>query len=157
MSPRRTTLPLYFWIWGSSSEFLRWQMSITWSSGITEFWFLDGAFLLLFAFRCIRHMLPHIWPHIVGSWCRLFPRQSHPGPCITIRWFPIQYNESREACPCNWQFSVAINVPVIVNLFLRHHIQSCMCISGNANVLQWNWDDSAVGTYSLTRGFTWWR
>ena len=28
MSPRSTTLPLYFWYWGSSSEFLRWQRSI---------------------------------------------------------------------------------------------------------------------------------
>ena len=39
----------------------------TYPSGIIEFWFLDGPFLLFFAFRCIRHMLPHIWPHIVGS------------------------------------------------------------------------------------------
>ena len=28
MSPRSTTLPLYFWYWGSSSEFSRWQRSI---------------------------------------------------------------------------------------------------------------------------------
>ena len=27
VSPRSTTLPLYFWYWGSSSEFLRWQRS----------------------------------------------------------------------------------------------------------------------------------
>ena len=27
-SPRSTTLPLYFWYWGSNSKFLRWQMSI---------------------------------------------------------------------------------------------------------------------------------
>ena len=33
-----------------------------------------------FAFCCIRQMLPHIWPYIVGSWGRLFPRQSHPRP-----------------------------------------------------------------------------
>ena len=28
-----------------------------------------------FAFRCIRHMLPHIQKYIVGSWGCLFPRQ----------------------------------------------------------------------------------
>ena len=28
MSPRSTTRPLYFWNWGSTSEFLRWQISM---------------------------------------------------------------------------------------------------------------------------------
>ena len=50
MSPRSTTLPLYFWHWDSSSEFLRWQRSINdakWTflhlflaSSITSFFFL---------------------------------------------------------------------------------------------------------------------
>ena len=29
MSPRSTTLPLYFWSWGTNSKFLRWQRSIS--------------------------------------------------------------------------------------------------------------------------------
>ena len=29
MSPRSTSRPLYFWYWGSNSEFLRWQRSIS--------------------------------------------------------------------------------------------------------------------------------
>ena len=50
MSPRSTTLPLHFWNWGFSSEFLRWQRSINdakctilpslLTSAITSFWFL---------------------------------------------------------------------------------------------------------------------
>ena len=50
MSPRSTTLPLYFWYWGSNSRFLRWQRSINdakWTflplvlvSSITSFLFL---------------------------------------------------------------------------------------------------------------------
>ena len=34
----------------------------------------------------------------------------------------IQYNESHEICPCVRHFSFSINVPVIFNTFLRHHI-----------------------------------
>ena len=45
-------------------------------SGIFELSFLDSPLLLYFAFRCVRHMIPHIWPYIVGSWGHLFPRQS---------------------------------------------------------------------------------
>ena len=50
VSPRSTTLPLYFWYWGSSSEFLRWQRSINdgkwtflhlfFASSITSYLFL---------------------------------------------------------------------------------------------------------------------
>ena len=36
-------------------------------SCIIELWFLDCPLLLCLAFRCIRHMLPQIWPYIVGS------------------------------------------------------------------------------------------
>ena len=36
-------------------------------SGIIELGFLDSPLWLRFALRCIRHMLPHIWPYIVGS------------------------------------------------------------------------------------------
>ena len=59
-------------------------------SGIVELRLLDSPLLLRFAFRCIRHMLPHIWPHIVGSSGCLIPRQSPPGPCISIRWPLVQ-------------------------------------------------------------------
>ena len=48
----------------------------TWLPGIIELWFLDSPLSLRFAFRCIRHMLPHIWPYIVGSWGCLCPRLS---------------------------------------------------------------------------------
>ena len=52
----------------------------TYLSGIFELWFLDVAHFCCFAFRCIRHMLPHVRPYIVGSWGCLFPRESLPGP-----------------------------------------------------------------------------
>ena len=60
MSPRSTTLPLYFWHWGSNSEFLRWQRSINdakWSflpsflaSSITSFFVSDFRQRYLFLF-----------------------------------------------------------------------------------------------------------
>ena len=46
-----------------------------------KFWLLDGPSLLLFTFGCIWHVFPHFWPHIVGSWCRVFPRQYPSRPC----------------------------------------------------------------------------
>ena len=49
-------------------------------SGIVEFWFLDGPFLFCFLFRCIRHMRPHIWPHIVRARGCLISCRSPPGP-----------------------------------------------------------------------------
>ena len=42
-------------------------------SGIVELWFLESPSLFCFLFRCIRHMLPHIWPHIVWTRGSLFP------------------------------------------------------------------------------------
>ena len=38
--PRCTTLPLYFWYWGSNSEFLRWQLPSFLASSITSDLFL---------------------------------------------------------------------------------------------------------------------
>ena len=82
MSPQRTTRPLYFWYWGSSSEFFRWQRSINdakWTfqplflaSSITSFLFLSFvscragvffSFSLLFYYCCLciwnLHCLKH--------------------------------------------------------------------------------------------------
>ena len=59
MSPRSTSLPLYFWHWGSSSEFLRWQRSIKdakWTfllsflASITSFFVSDFRQRYLFLF-----------------------------------------------------------------------------------------------------------
>ena len=38
------------------------EVNTTQTSGIVELWFLDFPLLLLFAFRCIGHMFPHLWP-----------------------------------------------------------------------------------------------
>ena len=40
---------------------------------LSELWLLDDPLWLCF-FRCIRHMLPHIWPYIVRSWGCMFLR-----------------------------------------------------------------------------------
>ena len=69
-------------------------------SGIVELWFLDSPSLFSLLFRCIRHMLPHIWPYTVWTRGCLFPCKSRPGPCISVRWPFVQENESCEACPC---------------------------------------------------------
>ena len=82
-------------------------------------------------------MLPLIWPYTVWSWSRLFPRQSLPRPCISVRW-PFIQNKSGEACPCIWQLFLSIHVPAIFNIFFQQYIQWCMCCPGNVDVLHWN-------------------
>ena len=56
MSPRNTTLPFYFWYWGSNSAFLEWQMSINVAKWIVLCFFCAPwmTFLLLFTLA-IRH------------------------------------------------------------------------------------------------------
>ena len=72
-------------------------------------WFLDSTLSLRFAFWCIRHMLPHIWPHIVGVLIVSLLSVDHENP-----WHFISYNyKSCETCPCFWQFSIFIYVPII--------------------------------------------
>ena len=74
-------------------------------SGVVELWFLDSPLLLFFAFRRFRHIFPNLWPRSVWPGGRLFSCQSHPGPCISIRWFFAQKSEPCETCPSIWQFS----------------------------------------------------
>ena len=69
-------------------------------SGIVELWFLDSPSLFCFLCRCIRHMLPHVWPYIAWTRGCLFPRKPPPGPCVSFWWPFVQENESCEACPC---------------------------------------------------------
>ena len=80
-----------------------------------------------------------------------------PRPCISIRWFFIQYREPSEACPRIWQFSISINVPTIVDTFsniissdVLVALVTSMYFSGIRN-------DATLGTYSLTLGSTCWR
>ena len=71
------------------------------SLALSSFGFLDSPFLLCLAFRCIRHMLPHIWPYSVRvlrlsvSLVSLSPDHVYPSS-----WPFVQQNESCEACPC---------------------------------------------------------
>ena len=39
---------------------------------LSSFGFSTALFLLCFAFRCIRHMLPHVWPYIHCRVLKLF-------------------------------------------------------------------------------------
>ena len=46
---------------------------------VSSFGFSIAHFLCCFLFRCIRHMIPRIWPYIIRSWGYLVPRKSpHP-------------------------------------------------------------------------------
>ena len=104
-------------------------------SGIIELWFLDGPLLLRFAFCCIRQMLPHIWPYIVGSFfflASLHPDHVYPSGGL---WFnkiilvkPV-HASNNSLYPSTLQQS---------SIFLQQYIQWCMCISGDVDVLQWN-------------------
>ena len=104
-------------------------------SGIVKPWFLDSPSLFGFPFCCIRHMLPHIWLYIVGSWGCLFPRQSqdhvyHSSDLsLNIRNLvkPVHASDN----------SFSIHVPVI-NLFFQQYVQWCLCWSGNVDLLHRN-------------------
>ena len=58
-------------------------------------------------------------------------------PCRFIRCLFIQYREPCETCPRIWQFSISINIPAIVDIFLQHHIQRCIGSSGNVKNEKW--------------------
>ena len=36
------------------------------------------------------------------------------------------------------QFSISINVPTVVDIFLQHCIQGCICSPGYVDIFQWN-------------------
>ena len=59
--------------------------------------------------------------------------------------FFIQYREPSKACPRIWQFSISINFPTVIDVFLQHYIQVCVRSSGDVNVFQWN------GTWFFSR------
>ena len=113
-------------------------------SGIIELWFLDSPFFLCFAFRCIRHMLPHVWPYIVGSWGCFFSRLCPPGPCVSVMWPFDQKDESCEACPSSICLSNNTSSEACAVLV------TSMYFNGIGN-------DSSFGMYSLTLDSTWWR
>ena len=67
---------------------------------LSSFGFSIAHFLFCFLFRCIRHMLSHIWQHIVRTRGCLFPCKSPSGPCISVRRSFLQLKKSCDACPC---------------------------------------------------------
>ena len=89
--------------------------------------------LLFFFFFCIRHMRPHISPHMVWTRGCLFPCKSLSRPCVSVRRPFAQKNESCEACPCIWQFFFSIQIPAIFNIFLPQTVEWCVCGPGKGN------------------------
>ena len=92
-------------------------------SGIVELWFLDSPFLFCFLFRCVRHMLPHVWPHIVWTRGCLFPCKS-----LTGQVYPsggLSFNKMNLVKPVHGSdnsFSPP-TFPVIFNMFLHQYVQ----------------------------------
>ena len=83
-------------------------------------------------------MFPNHWPQRVWPGGHLFSCQSPPRPCISIRCFFVQYSESCETCPRIWQFSISINVPIVIDAAFLHNIQVRISGPGNVDILQWN-------------------
>ena len=75
---------------------------------------------------------------MIWTGCKLFSRQSPPGPHVSVARFFFQYSKLFETCPRIRQVSRAINVPIIINALLLLDIQIRMSSYGNVNVLQWN-------------------
>ena len=71
----------------------------------------------------ILHLLLVLHNLVASSSSKRFLVDSSDDACVfVLRWLLIQYNESRKTCPCIRQFPFSNIVPVIVDLFLRHHI-----------------------------------
>ena len=127
------------------------------SSGIIELWFLDSPLLLRFAFRCIRHTLPHIWPYIVGSWGCLFLRQSSQTMSfhqvafrsIKINLVKLVQTSDNSLSPSTFQWS-PMCFPRITSSDVCVVLVTSMYFNGIGN-------DSSFGMFSLTMGSTWWR
>ena len=62
VSPRSTTLPWYFWYWGSNSKFLRWQMSINDAKWTFLPWFLASSITFFFCFWLSSAAMPVSFP-----------------------------------------------------------------------------------------------
>ena len=110
-------------------------------SGLVELWFLDSP--LSASFRVLMHQTfasTYLTTHcrVLRVVCFLvslpLPPPDHVNP-----WHFISYNnKSCETCPCFWQFSIFIYVPVIFNMFFQQYMQWRMCCSGNVDTLHWN-------------------
>ena len=90
--------------------------------------FLDSSFLLCFLCRCMRHMLPQIWPYIIRSWGCLFPCESPPCPYISVRWlstFDDWTSISSDESPCRTipirSWAARTHVSSICTDFPRYH------------------------------------
>ena len=100
------------------------------SSGVVKLRFFESPLLFCFSLRCFWHVFPHLWPQVIKPGCRLFLRQPPPGPWKPFWRFFVQCGESCGSGPRSWKVSVSVNIPMIVNAALKHHIQGRTCSSG---------------------------
>ena len=131
--------------------------AIFWHYRVEVFHWTDRPLWILFAFRCIGHIFPNLWPQSVWPGGRLFSCQSLPRPCISIRRFFIQYGESCEICPCIWQFSISINVPIVCYGFSNITSNKKSVVLVTSIYFSGIGNNSSFGTYNLTLGTSWWR
>ena len=132
------------------------EVNTTQCSSIVELQFVHSPLSLFSSLRRFRHIFPHLWRQSVWAGGRLFSCQSPTGPWKSIWWFLIQFCESCETCPRIWQFSISINVRIVVDKFLQHYIEWYTCSPGHVDEFQWNrkWFFSRHVQFGSS---TWWR
>ena len=113
------------------------EVNTTQISSIVELRFLDSTLLLFLCISTHQTYLSKSQATKCLVW-RSFVLLSLPGPRKSIRWFFIQHNESCGACPRICQFSISINVPIIVDIFLQQYIQRCTWSPGHVDIFQWH-------------------
>ena len=81
------------------------------------------------------------------------PRTRYIHPVV----FCIQHRGRCKTCPRIWQFSISINVPIIVEIFSSITSSDVLVALVTSIYFSGIGNDASLGTYSLTLGCTWWR
>ena len=114
------------------------EIDTTQSSCVLQMEFSFDHFCFSFSLACFPidfKSSGHRWS---GLDVKLFPRQSPPGPQISVWKFLIQESKLSETCPRIRQVYWSIDIPIIIDAFLLFDIQICTSSSGYVNVFQWN-------------------
>ena len=113
------------------------EVKTTQFSGIVEVWFIDCPLLLFFAFRCIGHIFPHLWPQSVWSGGRFVSSSISP------RTMYIRQVGFRSIKWILWKLPTHLTILDLHGrsnsrrYFLQRYIQGCICSPGHVGFFQW--------------------
>ena len=122
------------------------------SSSTVEIWILVMPFLFFRILSGFPNFGPYLRRYMIWSRSRFVFCLSLRGPLTSLGRFFFQWCKKKncETFPWNWQTSVQIDIPAVVNTFLLQHVQISMRRSGRANVFQWNRECLYTSTREVT-------